>query len=166
MRHAITPRTLLDAHGPKQVSESKQYDLTTHRKFFHASQGQRLHSLICNFHILIPLKNNKIVQKLHGSEWRRWLWESWKNLLCVVRSYCLLSETSLGPCASNKVRRVITCCTNRFLLTQKWKHSEFCILIPLQESFTSEKQQNSVKIACKWVKTLAFRVVKNFSVRP
>ena len=28
--HAITPRTLLDAHGPKEVSESKQYDLKTH----------------------------------------------------------------------------------------------------------------------------------------
>ena len=37
VHHVITPRTLLDAHGPKDVSESKQYDLTTHRKFFHAS---------------------------------------------------------------------------------------------------------------------------------
>ena len=34
VRHAITLRTLLDAHGPKEVSESKQYGLTTHRKFF------------------------------------------------------------------------------------------------------------------------------------
>ena len=25
VRHAITLRTLLDAHGPKEVSESKQY---------------------------------------------------------------------------------------------------------------------------------------------
>ena len=47
--HVISPRTLLDAHDPKEVSESKQYDLTTHRKFFHASQSQRLHSLTCNF---------------------------------------------------------------------------------------------------------------------
>ena len=47
--HAITPRTLLDAHGPKEVSESKQYDLTMHRKFSHASQNKRLHSLTCNF---------------------------------------------------------------------------------------------------------------------
>ena len=25
VRHVITPRTLLDAHGPKEVFESKQY---------------------------------------------------------------------------------------------------------------------------------------------
>ena len=65
VRHVITLRTLLDAHGPKEVSESKQYDLTTHRKFFHASQSQRLHSLTCNFCtilLFLPLKNNKIVQ--------------------------------------------------------------------------------------------------------
>ena len=37
VHHVITPRTSLDAHGPKKVSESKQYDLTTHRKFLHAS---------------------------------------------------------------------------------------------------------------------------------
>ena len=49
VRHVITPRTLLDAHGPKEVSESKQYDPKTHRKFFHASQSQRLHSLKSNF---------------------------------------------------------------------------------------------------------------------
>ena len=53
VRHVITPRTLLDAHGPKEVSESKQYDLTTHRKFFHASQSQRLHSVTCNFCIIL-----------------------------------------------------------------------------------------------------------------
>ena len=47
--HVITPRTLLDAHGPKEVSQSKQYDLTTHRKFFYASQSQRLDSLKSNF---------------------------------------------------------------------------------------------------------------------
>ena len=47
--HVITPRTSLDAHGPKEVSESKQYDLTTHRKFFHASQSQCLYSLKSNF---------------------------------------------------------------------------------------------------------------------
>ena len=46
VRHVITPCTLLDAHGPKKVSESKQYDLTTHRKFFHAPQSQCLHSLL------------------------------------------------------------------------------------------------------------------------
>ena len=33
-RHVITPRTLFDAHGPKEVSESKQYDLTTHKISF------------------------------------------------------------------------------------------------------------------------------------
>ena len=49
VRHAIVPRTLLDAHGPKEVSESKQYDLTTHRKIFRASQSQRLDSLKSNF---------------------------------------------------------------------------------------------------------------------
>ena len=40
VRHVITLRALLDAHGLKKVSESKQYDLTTHRKFFRASQSQ------------------------------------------------------------------------------------------------------------------------------
>ena len=67
----ITPRTLLDAHGPKEVSESKQYDLTTHRKIFHASQSQRLHSLtciICTILLFFRGKNNKIVQKLHIRE--------------------------------------------------------------------------------------------------
>ena len=49
VRHVITPHTLLDAHGPKEVSESKQIDLTTHKKFFHASQSQCLHSLKSNF---------------------------------------------------------------------------------------------------------------------
>ena len=49
VRHVIAPRTLLDAHGPKEVSESKQYDLTTHKKFFRASQSQRLDSLKSNF---------------------------------------------------------------------------------------------------------------------
>ena len=81
VRHVITLRTLLDAHGPKEVSESKQYDLTTHRKFFHASQSQRLHSLTCNICTILLFfrgKNNKIVQKSHISEWRRWLWEAWK----------------------------------------------------------------------------------------
>ena len=38
---------------------------------------------------------------------------------------------------------------HHFLMTQAWKYSDFWILIPLQESFTSEKQQNSAKIACK-----------------
>ena len=37
VHHVITPRTLLDAHGPKEVSESKHHDLTTHRKFFRVS---------------------------------------------------------------------------------------------------------------------------------
>ena len=45
----IDQRTLLDAHGLKEVSESKQYGLTTHRKFFRASQSQRLDSLKSNF---------------------------------------------------------------------------------------------------------------------
>ena len=49
VRHAIIPRTLLDAHGPKEVSESKQYDLTTHKNFFRTSQSQRLDSLKSNF---------------------------------------------------------------------------------------------------------------------
>ena len=49
VRHVITPLTLFDAHGPKEVSEIKHYDLTTHIKFFHASQSQCLHSLTCNF---------------------------------------------------------------------------------------------------------------------
>ena len=49
VRHAITPRTLLDAHGPKEVSESKQYGLTTHRNFLRDSQSQGIDSLKSNF---------------------------------------------------------------------------------------------------------------------
>ena len=49
VRHVITPRTLLNAHDPKEVSESKQYDLTTHRKIFRPSQSQVLDSLKSNF---------------------------------------------------------------------------------------------------------------------
>ena len=47
MGHAITPHTLLDAHGPKEVSQSKQYGRTTHRKIFRDSQNHvltRLHA--------------------------------------------------------------------------------------------------------------------------
>ena len=74
-------------------------------------------------------------KKLDFSESRRWLWEARKNFWCVVRSYCLLSETSLGPCASNKVRGVIICCTNPFLLTQTWELIDFCILIIAEGCF-------------------------------
>ena len=49
VRCVIAPCTLLDAHGLKEVSESKQYDLTTHEKFIRASQSQRLDSLKSNF---------------------------------------------------------------------------------------------------------------------
>ena len=49
VRHVITLRTLLDVHGPKEVSESKQHDLTTHKNVFRASQNQRLDSLKSNF---------------------------------------------------------------------------------------------------------------------
>ena len=49
VRHAITLRTLLDAHGPKEVSQSKQYGLTTHRKFFRDSQSQGIDLLKSNF---------------------------------------------------------------------------------------------------------------------
>ena len=90
-------------------------------------------------------------KKLDFSEWRRWLCEAWKNFLCVVRSYCLLSETSLGSCASNKVCEVITWRTNTFLLTQMWKNSDFYILILLQESITSiryfETQKNWILVS-------------------
>ena len=89
--------------------------------------------------------------KLHVSEWRRWLREAWKMFLCVVRSYCLLLETSLGPCASNKVCEVITWRTNPFSLTQMWKNSDFYILILLQESITSiryfETQKNWILVS-------------------
>ena len=37
LRHAIIPHTLLDAHGPKEVSESKQCGLAKHKTFFHSS---------------------------------------------------------------------------------------------------------------------------------
>ena len=83
----------------------------------------------------LPLKHIKIVQKVHVSEWKRWLWEAWKNFLCVFGSYCLLSETSLGPCASNKVREVITWRTNPFLLTQTWELIDFCILMIAESCF-------------------------------
>ena len=49
VRHVITLHTLLDAHSPKEVFESKQHDLTTHRKFFRDSQSQPLDSLKSNF---------------------------------------------------------------------------------------------------------------------
>ena len=48
MRYVLAPCTLLDARGPKEVSESNQYDLTTHGKFFGASQSRRLDSLKSN----------------------------------------------------------------------------------------------------------------------
>ena len=82
VRHVIILRTLLDAHGPKEVSENKQYGL--------ASQSQHLHSLTCTF---------------------------------------------------------------------------YTILIPFQEPFTSETHQNTVKIACKRVKTLTLRGAKKIFVR-
>ena len=63
VRHVITPCTFLDAHGPKEVSESKQYDLTTPRKFFRASQSERLDSLTCSFCILIPLQESFTSEK-------------------------------------------------------------------------------------------------------
>ena len=59
IRHAITLRTLLDAHGPKEGSQSKQYDLTTQRKNFRASQSQRLDSLTCNFCTILMLFRGK-----------------------------------------------------------------------------------------------------------
>ena len=60
----ITPRTLLDAHGPKEVSESKQYDLTTHKNFFRASQSQRLDSLKPNvFSLKVPYGNNWLLKE-------------------------------------------------------------------------------------------------------
>ena len=55
MHHVITPRTLLDAHGLREVSERKQYALTTHRKFFttlKANAVSHLHAvfaLLCCF---------------------------------------------------------------------------------------------------------------------
>ena len=57
--HVITLRTLLDAHGAKEVSESKQYGLAMHRKFFRASQSQHLHSLTCNFYTILMLFRSK-----------------------------------------------------------------------------------------------------------
>ena len=59
VRHVITPRTLLDAHGPKEVPESKQYDLTTHRKFFHAPRSQRFDSLTSNVCAMYRWKTKK-----------------------------------------------------------------------------------------------------------
>ena len=64
VRHAITPRTLLDAHGPKEVSESKQYGLTTHRKFFRDSQGQGIDLLKSNFLSLkVPYSGNYLLKR-------------------------------------------------------------------------------------------------------
>jgi len=63
VRHAITPRTLLDAHGPKEVSESKQYGLTTHRKCFRDSQSQPLDSLTCNFYTILMFFSGKWLLK-------------------------------------------------------------------------------------------------------
>ena len=63
VQHVITPRTLLDAHGPKEVSESKQYGLTTHRKFFRDSQSQPLDSLTCNFYTILMFFSGKLLLK-------------------------------------------------------------------------------------------------------
>ena len=83
----------------------------------------------------LPLKNNKIVQKLHVSEWKRWLWESWKIFLYIVTSYCLLLETSLGPCASNKVLGLIIWRTNHFFLSQTSELIDFYTLMIAESCF-------------------------------
>ena len=59
----IIRRTLLDAHGPKEVSESKQYDLTTHKNIFRASQSQCLDSLTCNFCTILLVFRGKCLLK-------------------------------------------------------------------------------------------------------
>ena len=63
VRHAITLRTLLDAHGPKEVSESKQYGLAMRRKVFRASQSPHLHSLTCNFYSFLMCFRGKWLLK-------------------------------------------------------------------------------------------------------
>ena len=98
-------------------------------------------------------------KKLDFSESGCWLWESRKNFLCVVRSYCLLSETSLGPCASNKVLGVITWRTNPFLLTQTWELIDFCILMIAESCFWRGK------VWWKLMKSVILMVFLNFSVR-
>ena len=65
--HAITLRTLLDAHGPKEVFQSKQYDHTAHRKIFRVSQSPRLDLLTCNFCTILVLFRGK------------WLLEGYQN---------------------------------------------------------------------------------------
>ena len=80
-------------------------------------------------------------KKLDFNEWRCWLWEARKNFLHVARPYCLLSETSLGPCASNKVRRVIAWRTNPFLLTQTWELIDFGILMITENCFWGGKMR-------------------------
>ena len=72
MRDAITPRTLFDAHGPKEVSESKQYGLTTHRKIFRDSQIQPLDSLTCNFYTILMFFRGK------------WLFKGYQNAKITV----------------------------------------------------------------------------------
>ena len=65
----ITLRTLLDAHGPKEVSESKQYGLAMHRKIFRASQSQHLHSLKSNFLSLrLPDRGNRFLREYQNAK--------------------------------------------------------------------------------------------------
>ena len=98
-------------------------------------------------------------KKLDFSESRRWLWEARKKFLCVVRSYCLLSETCLGPYASNKVRGVITWRTNHFLLTQTWELIDFCILMIAESCFWRGKMWWNL------MKSVILMVFLNFSGR-
>ena len=120
-----------------RIQQSARGDRMTHQSFFIDTNVETLWFL----HFHTPLRGNylcKVVwdsKKLDFSESRRWLWEARKNFLCVVRPYCLLSETSLRPCASNKVRRVIIWRTKHFSWTQTWELIDFCILMIAESCF-------------------------------
>ena len=120
-----------------RIQQSARGDRTTHQSFFIDANVETQWFLQFdtrsrgNYHYKV-LWDSK---KLDFSESMPWLWESRKNFLCVVRPYCLLSETSLGPCASNKVRGVIAWRTNPFLLAQTWELIDFCILMVAESCF-------------------------------
>ena len=143
------------------IQQSARGDHMTHQSIFIDANVEKQWFL----HFDTPSRANYFTKvfwdskKLDFSESRCWLWEARKIFLCVVRSYCLLLKTSLGPCASNKVLGVITWRTNPFLLTQTWELIDFCILMIAESCFWRGKMW------WKLMKSVILMVFLNFSGR-
>ena len=130
-----------DFFGTMRIQQSAQSDRMTHQSFF-IDENVKTHWFLQfdtspRVHYLYKVVWDS--KKLDLSESRRWLWEARKNFLCVVRSSCWLSETSLRSCASNEVRGMIAWHTNPFLMTQTWDLIDFCILMIAESCFWREK---------------------------